>query len=155
MSACQSSLSLFGEEDDPVRVGAAGVVGDAPYVGGLRKLLVVDQDPEQREPCIDAERNNDLVKPDGPFPDFPYLEGNPSAGPVIRYSSLNTPAMTSAHCSTVRAMVIFLLTSSASMALNQQRNQLSAGYCTMSRKGGEVTVSAMALSEIRAVCRAS
>src|SRR5262245_1327925 len=59
----------------------------------------------------------------------------------MRYSSKNTRKTNALHCSTVLDIAIEEAIASASMWLNQQRSQLSFAYCTMSRKGGEVTVS--------------
>src|SRR6185295_7659656 len=57
-----------------------------------------------------------------------------------RWSSRKISVITACQASSFLAIVSF--TDLESKPRNQQRNQLSASYCTTSRKGGDVTTSA-------------
>lgn len=74
------SRKLFSKEDDAVGVGAFGVVLDAPAVGGLGELLVVDEDEFGLKSGCDAAGKDGFFEFDFAAADFADFEGDVTAG---------------------------------------------------------------------------
>ena len=90
-----------------------------------------------------------------PFLTSPTSNATQPPGRVTRCSSRKTFVIAHCHAPTSRASAALRSMAAASMPLNQQRSQLSFAYCTVSRNGGEVTVSATEASGICGVSQAS
>ena len=50
-----------GKQNDSIAVRPLMVVPHLPALGGLRELLLVDQDPDRLEPCVDSDRQDSLL----------------------------------------------------------------------------------------------
>ena len=90
-----------------------------------------------------------------PFRTSPTSNAINPPGLVIRNNSLKTSCMIPSQSVSFLVVDIFFPINSASRPLNQHLSQLSAAYCTISKKGGDVTVRETVLSKISGVSRAS
>jgi hypothetical protein len=117
------------------------------------KLIII---PSQVKACLQAKRNHMLVQLNAALLDLTHFKGHPAPffSDAVQFFKDIIP-LPCDHCSTVLAMVMFFSICFISILLNQQRSQLSWEYCTISKKGGDVTVNCTDASGMEKVCRAS
>ena len=96
---------------------------------------------------------NEALQQHAAASDFPDLEGDVAAGRDNARESTKQSRTICDHAASPRCAEIF--TAFVSIPANQSRNQLSAAYCTMSRNGGDVTISRAEALAMNGECAAS
>src|SRR5436190_13073729 len=76
---CHVKETLFSEENDSVRVGAARVIVHTPAIGGLGKLLIINQHKLRLQAGVKSSGQDCFFEPGFSAMDFADLEGDVAA----------------------------------------------------------------------------
>jgi len=122
-------------------------------MAGLGELLRVHENEKAREGQAFDGPPNQALQQHAAAADFADLEATWPPGATTRANSTKQSRTIRDHAASPRCAEI--LTASVSIPANQLRSQLSAAYCTISRNGGDVTISRAEALATKGVCAAS